>query len=335
MITVCAGRFTPHARVAVHTSTLSTPAANARSTSVRSERSMPAWWHPKPLGKSSCSSLLRLLPRSRLKACSSGCCELSKSSASPSFCAISCSCRAVFAVSLRLCTNTIACLPLRMASLALAYATSCMILCLAMAFFSLTPMKFCASGTGLKDASNSCRPVSRCTPRKRATSAGLGSVALSPTMRIMLWLVSTCRSVRLTMVSMTGPRSSFRRCTSSMMSRRTRLATLASPPLRVMTSHFSGVVTMTCVSASSRLLSCMSPVSSRTSMPSGASLRPNAPAISAASAFMGATYTTLNSSRSTVPSACTCSPTSCSSVSIAMLVLPAPVGAHTSMFSLE
>lgn len=42
-----------------------------------------------------------------------------------------------------------------------------------------------------------------------------------------------------------------------------------SPPLRVMTSHFSGVVTIICVSASSFLLSCMSPVSSRTDRPAG------------------------------------------------------------------
>ncbi len=42
-----------------------------------------------------------------------------------------------------------------------------------------------------------------------------------------------------------------------------------SPPFRVMTSHFSGVVTIICVSASSFLLSCMSPVSSRTDRPAG------------------------------------------------------------------
>jgi hypothetical protein len=39
------------------------------------------------------------------------------------------------------------------------------------------------------------------------------------------------------------------------------------PTLRVMTSHFSGVVTIICVSASSFLVSCMSPVSSRTARP--------------------------------------------------------------------
>lgn len=40
-----------------------------------------------------------------------------------------------------------------------------------------------------------------------------------------------------------------------------------SDPLRVMTSHFSGVVTIICVSSISRFVSCMSPVSSRTFRP--------------------------------------------------------------------
>lgn len=77
----------------------------------------------------------------------------------------------------------------------------------------------------------------------------------------------TCRSVRAMSVSMTGPRSSLSRCTSSMIRRRTAAATATSPPLRVMTSHFSGVVTIICVASSSRLDSCMSPVSSCTTMP--------------------------------------------------------------------
>ena len=97
-----------------------------------------------------------------------------------------------------------------------------------------------------------------------------------------------------------------------------------SPPepfLRVMTSHFSGVVTIicqkailttacleyvrhfqhcacvcTCVVSISRLVNCMSPVSSRTDMPSGFSFSENFSCTSWASAFIGATYTILKSS---------------------------------------
>ena len=36
---------------------LSRPLAKARSMRLRSERSIPAWWMPMPLGKSSCTSL--------------------------------------------------------------------------------------------------------------------------------------------------------------------------------------------------------------------------------------------------------------------------------------
>ena len=124
-----------------------------------------------------------------------------------------------------------------------------------------------------------------------------------------------------------------------MMSRRSADATDTSPPLRVMTSHFSGVVTIICVSSSSFLLSCVSPVSSRTEMPSGARRREKAPVTSAASAFIGATYTILKSSASRArgsiaPSSSTRLAISCSTVIIAMFVFPAPVGAHTSRFSL-
>eukprot|EP00200_Dunaliella_tertiolecta_P000137 CAMPEP_0202363946 /NCGR_PEP_ID=MMETSP1126-20121109/15536_1 /ASSEMBLY_ACC=CAM_ASM_000457 /TAXON_ID=3047 /ORGANISM="Dunaliella tertiolecta, Strain CCMP1320" /LENGTH=81 /DNA_ID=CAMNT_0048958461 /DNA_START=121 /DNA_END=366 /DNA_ORIENTATION=+ len=79
------------------------------------------------------------------------------------------------------------------------------------------------------------------------------------------------------------------------MSSFTKDAMLTSPPLRVMTSHFSGVVTIICVSASSFLVSCMSPVSSRTSRPSGFSLLEKLATTSAAKAFIGATYTILKS----------------------------------------
>ena len=43
MMTVCAGRLTPHASVAVLTSTWMWPSAKRSSTSVRSARVMPAW----------------------------------------------------------------------------------------------------------------------------------------------------------------------------------------------------------------------------------------------------------------------------------------------------
>lgn len=64
--------------------------------------------------------------------------------------------------------------------------------------------------------------------------------------------------------------------------------TSASEPLRVTTSHFSGVVTMSWVITISRFVSCMSPVYSRTWSPSGASDLENLATTSAASAFMGA-----------------------------------------------
>jgi hypothetical protein len=112
-------------------------------------------------------------------------------------------------------------------------------------------------------------------------------------------------------------------------------ATETSPPLRVMTSHFSGVVTIIVVSSSSFFVSCVSPVSSLTVIPSGASLRENAFVTSAASAFIGATYTILKSSPFHSPSSSKCAPISCRTVNIAMFVFPAPVGAHTRRFSFE
>jgi hypothetical protein len=62
-------------------------------------------------------------------------------------------------------------------------------------------------------------------------------------MRITRCAFSTSRSVRATMDSMTGPRSSASRCTSSMSSSLTLSMSEPSPLLRVITSHFSGVVT--------------------------------------------------------------------------------------------
>ena len=103
--------------------------------------------------------------------------------------------------------------------------------------------------------------------------------------------------------------------------------------LRVVTSHFSGVVTIICVSMSSFLVSCMSPVNSRTTRRSSRSRLPKFSTISCASAFIGATYTILNSSRRSTPDT-KCLPTSWRIVNMAQLVLPAPVGAQISMFSL-
>lgn len=137
----------------------------------------------------------------------------------------------------------------------------------------------------------------------------------------------TCRRVRATIVSMTAPRSSFRRCTSSIMrsftfwrqnqhqnmyvivhigkGRPTEASSPSPVGFRVTTSHFSGVVTMICVSLISCFVSCMSPaydqvndtrscdtvyipVSSRTRTFNHFSRFPIFRVISAASAFMGA-----------------------------------------------
>lgn len=68
--------------------------------------------------------------------------------------------------------------------------------------------------------------------------------------------------------------------------------TLCVPGLRVVTSHFSGVVMIMLVAMISGLVRCMSPVSSRTVRPKGPSRFPKLRAISAAKAFIGAMYTT-------------------------------------------
>mmetsp|Transcript_23096 Transcript_23096/g.68646 ORF Transcript_23096/g.68646 Transcript_23096/m.68646 type:complete len:208 (+) Transcript_23096:4817-5440(+) len=155
-------------------------------------------------------------------------------------------------------------------------------------------------------------------------------------MRVISCVASTCRMVLATMDSSTGPRSSCSRWISSMMSSRTSVAYVRSSDLRVMMSHFSGVVTMTCVSSISAFVRLMSPVSSRTLMPYAAVKRcVKLPTISATSAFIGATYTILNLALSMEPSGRRCSPSWCMMVSTATLVLPAPVGAQMSMFSPE
>ena len=66
-------------------------------------------------------------------------------------------------------------------------------------------------------------------------------------------------------------------------------------------------------------------------LPIGARRLLKAAVTSAANAFIGATYTTLNSCFCTTPCRMCC-PISRSTEIIAMLVLPAPVGAHTSRF---
>ena len=48
--TVCAGRFTPHASVAVEHKTFNRRSRNKRSTRSRSMRVIPAWWMPIPHG---------------------------------------------------------------------------------------------------------------------------------------------------------------------------------------------------------------------------------------------------------------------------------------------
>mmetsp|Transcript_14013 Transcript_14013/g.46409 ORF Transcript_14013/g.46409 Transcript_14013/m.46409 type:complete len:308 (-) Transcript_14013:250-1173(-) len=118
-----------------------------------------------------------------------------------------------------------------------------------------------------------------------------------------------------------------------MISSFTSCVYVRSPDLRVMMSHFSGVVTMTWVSSICCRERDTSPVSSRTFTPNGFKRLPRLPTISATSAFMGATYTILNSFKFKLPSSRRCNPSSCRIVSIATLVFPAPVGAHRSMFS--
>mmetsp|Transcript_3063 Transcript_3063/g.12241 ORF Transcript_3063/g.12241 Transcript_3063/m.12241 type:complete len:309 (-) Transcript_3063:721-1647(-) len=200
-------------------------------------------------------------------------------------------------------------------------------------FFTVTPMNCCCSGHGRNELSNTNSPFAGFTRRNDATSSKLGSVAERPTSRTISCVCSTCRTVRATMDSNTGPRVSCSRWISSMISRRTSCVYVRSPDLRVMMSHFSGVVTMTCVSSICARDNDTSPVSSRTFTPYGLSLAPRLPTISATSAFMGATYTILNAFVFREPSGRRCEPISCRIVSIATFVLPAPVGAHSSMFS--
>jgi hypothetical protein len=79
----------------------------------------------------------------------------------------------------------------------------------------------------------------------------------------------------------------------------------------------------------------MSPVNSRTAMRNGARRSENLATTSWAKAFIGAMYTAFTAPMSSISSSVICCFTCCKNASMAMLVLPAPVGAHTSMFSEE
>ena len=74
-----------------------------------------------------------------------------------------------------------------------------------------------------------------------------------------------------------------------MMTRRTSWVYVRSPDLRVMMSHFSGVVTIICVFAICSFVSCWSPVSSFTTTPKGSSRLRKLSTISCTNAFIGAT----------------------------------------------
>ena len=169
-------------------------------------------------------------------------------------------------------------------------------------FFTVTPMYCCCKGHGRYELSKTCNPFSGFTRINVATSSKFGSVAERPTKRTISCVVSTCRTVLAMMDSSTGPRSSCKRWTSSMMISLTSCVYTRSPDFRVIISHFSGVVTMICVASISALLSETSPVNSRTWIPNVFKRLLKLPTISATRAFIGATYTILNADVSTLPS---------------------------------
>ena len=153
MITVCAGRLTPHASVAVLTSTCVWPSANSSSTSVRSERFMPAWWMAKPKGSSSFSSGSTAV--FSVSDCSTSRDAESSRSSLPSASAArkaSFSARAVRPVSLRVCTKMITC-DLPACSSTFLKQISFISASLRAAFFSVTPMYCCCRGQGRKEPS--------------------------------------------------------------------------------------------------------------------------------------------------------------------------------------
>lgn len=112
MMTVWAGRLTPHASVAVDTSTCTWPSANRSSTRVLSDRAMPAWWMAKPWGSRSRSSALLQVAASSFSTSRDAESSRTNRSSAPELSAASRMKRAVLAVSLRECTNTsVWCLP--------------------------------------------------------------------------------------------------------------------------------------------------------------------------------------------------------------------------------
>ena len=171
MMTVCAGRFTPHASVAVDTSTCTWPPANRSSTSLRSARAMPAWWMAKPYGSTSFRSASATEPAAsaaRISRAASSRMNLATASAAV---AMSRSARAVLAVSLRLCTKMSTWLPLPACSTTLSYVISFMSWKRFTAFFSVMPTYCCWSGQGRKELSKWNRPEAGLTRRKAATSS--------------------------------------------------------------------------------------------------------------------------------------------------------------------
>lgn len=158
-------------------------------------------------------------------------------------------------------------------------------------------------------------------------------MALSATIRTSSDVCSICLIVLAIIASSTGPLLSWRRWISSIMSSFTSSVYALSPDFLVMISHFSGVVTITWVSSIYCLVKWVSPVSSLTVIPYDSSLLWKLPTTSETRAFIGATYTILNDFKSTVLFERLRDSIHYKIVSIAMLVFPAPVGAHTNKLS--
>ncbi|OMH83807.1 hypothetical protein AX774_g2689 [Zancudomyces culisetae] len=142
----------------------------------------------------------------------------------------------------------------------------------------------------------------------------LGSVADNPTSRTASCVCSIVRNVLATIASSTGPRVSCNKCTSSII---------------------TNLVTITCVASNSARVCCTSPVNSLTCTPNPSNRLVNPPAISATNAFIGAIYTTLLFLSIPVlfPFPLPFRPNASNIVNIATFVFPAPVGAHTNIFS--
>ena len=105
MITVCAGRLTPHASVAVEHSTWTWRSAKRSSTSVRSARARPAWWIAKPYGRRSLSASDLAVSHSSCRISRVAESSRTKRWIASSLSAMSRSAAAVFAVSARECTK--------------------------------------------------------------------------------------------------------------------------------------------------------------------------------------------------------------------------------------